>query len=82
MQPITIAILTALVLGVLLVVLAVIAVVVLLPAVRRALADRPTADAGEFSDPDVSATPTSQRRATSTAIAAAADQACGRHEAG
>lgn len=47
-DPVSIVILTAAVLGVLLVVLAVIAVVVLAPAVRRSLAERAqTIDDGE-----------------------------------
>lgn len=47
-DPVSIVILTAAVLGVLLVVLAIIAVVVLTPAVRRSLAERAqTTDDGE-----------------------------------
>lgn len=51
MDLITILIVTAVALGVLLVVLAVIAVVVLLPPVRRALAERTSAP--DASEPDV-----------------------------
>lgn len=50
MDPLPIVLLTAAVLGVLLLVLAIIAVVVLLPPVRRALAERTHAAAGERAD--------------------------------
>jgi hypothetical protein len=51
LDPVPIVLLTAAVLGVLLVVMAVIAVVVLLPPVRRALAERTPAPGA--SEPDV-----------------------------
>jgi hypothetical protein len=50
-DPISLVIITAVVLGVLLLVLAVIALVVLLPPVRRALSERPAAPGA--SEPDV-----------------------------